>query len=259
MQTQAGSRARQTARRRFVRFASSPLFYVGVSGCLLVILGLLAALFYVLASLRTAAGDGWYVALFLAGALFGGIAVACWHMVAAASGATYWFTGSEAEQWTGKELERLGSGWRVLHGIPLTVGSEADRREVDIDHIAVGLGGVLVVETKYHSAALDLGAERLDYQLQRDAEQANRNAQRVRSLLRDIAPMVPVIPVLVYWGRLVASPTGNVRQLGPVQVVHGRMAKRWVPMVIDRPQELAPATIESIIARLEQLVPSRTA
>jgi len=229
-----------------------PLFSVGVGGCLLLLLGLLAALFYAMATLRTIAGDGWYVALFLAGALFGGVVVAGWHMAAAATGATYWFTGSEAEQWTGKELERLGPGWRVLHGIPLTAGSDAYQYEVDVDHIAVGPTGVLVVETKYHSSALDLGAERLEFQLKRDAEQANRNAQRVRNLLRDVVPVAPVMPVLVYWGRLVASPVGDVRRLGPVQVVHGRKAKQWIPVVIDRPQELDSDLIESIVARLEE-------
>lgn len=173
-------------------------------------------------------------------------------MATAATGASYWFTGSEAEQWTGKELERLGPSWRVLHGIPLTAGSDAHRYEVDVDHIAVGPNGVLVVETKYHSSALDLGADRLDFRLKRDAEQANRNAQRVRNLLRDVAPAAPVTPVLVYWGRLVASPAGDVRQLGPVQVVHGRNAKQWIPMVIDHPQELDPGFIETIVARLEE-------
>jgi len=112
--------------------------------------------------------------------------------------------------------------------------------------------GFLVVETKYHSSALDLGAERLDFRLKRDAEQANRNAQRVRNLLRDVAPAALVMPVLVYWGRLVASPAGDIRQLGPVQVVHGRMAKQWIPVIIDRPQELAPGLIERIVARLEE-------
>ncbi len=55
-----------------------------------------------------------------------------------------WRTGLAGEQLVAAELEPLtGDGWRVLHSIPLP-------RNVDIDHLLVGPGGVFSVNTKYH-------------------------------------------------------------------------------------------------------------
>lgn len=58
-----------------------------------------------------------------------------------------WLKGIKGEQIVGAELARFTSrGWRVLHSIPL--GSETD-----IDHVLIGPGGVLCVNTKYHRMA----------------------------------------------------------------------------------------------------------
>ncbi|CAO5237685.1 nuclease-related domain-containing protein [Frankia sp. AgKG'84/4] len=55
-----------------------------------------------------------------------------------------WRTGLAGEQLVAAELEPLtAGGWRVLHSIPLP-------RNVDIDHLLVGPGGVFTVNTKYH-------------------------------------------------------------------------------------------------------------
>ncbi|UED85455.1 nuclease-related domain-containing protein [Streptomyces profundus] len=64
-----------------------------------------------------------------------------------ASEADSWRKGLRGEQRAGAELERLAaSGWRVLHSIPLP-------REVDIDHLLIGPGGVFSFNTKHHSGA----------------------------------------------------------------------------------------------------------
>ncbi|MEU8828130.1 nuclease-related domain-containing protein [Streptomyces sp. NPDC048636] len=58
-----------------------------------------------------------------------------------------WRKGLVGERRVGAELERLTSrGWRVLHSIPLA-------RNVDIDHLLIGPGGVFCVNTKYHRGA----------------------------------------------------------------------------------------------------------
>ncbi|QES48235.1 NERD nuclease [Streptomyces venezuelae] len=55
-----------------------------------------------------------------------------------------WRTGLVGEQRVGRELERLQrQGWRVLHSIPLP-------RQVDIDHLLIGHGGVFTINTKRH-------------------------------------------------------------------------------------------------------------
>lgn len=63
------------------------------------------------------------------------------------SEAESWRKGLVGERRMGAELERLtGEGWRVLHSVPLP-------RDVDIDHLLIGPGGVFCVNTKYHRGA----------------------------------------------------------------------------------------------------------
>jgi hypothetical protein len=69
-------------------------------------------------------------------------------VVAVLSGGVNWLTGSKAEEWTGDILAALGTDWRVLHNMIFTEGPPLDRWEVDVDHVAVGPSGVLVVESK---------------------------------------------------------------------------------------------------------------
>lgn len=59
------------------------------------------------------------------------------------SGSASSLSGAMAESNTATDLNRLKKrGWQVVHGLKLRVQS-------DIDHIAIGPGGVLVVETKW--------------------------------------------------------------------------------------------------------------
>jgi hypothetical protein len=61
------------------------------------------------------------------------------------TGADAWRVGSEGERLVGQTLSwaRL-FGWRVLHSVP--VGG----RGADIDHVLIGPGGVVAVNTKHH-------------------------------------------------------------------------------------------------------------
>ncbi|CUU60489.1 Nuclease-related domain-containing protein [Parafrankia irregularis] len=55
-----------------------------------------------------------------------------------------WRTGLAGEQMVAAELAPLTArGWRLLHSIPLP-------RNVDIDHLLIGPGGVFTINTKYH-------------------------------------------------------------------------------------------------------------
>lgn len=58
-----------------------------------------------------------------------------------------WRKGLVGELAVAAELERLTrSGWRVLHSIPLP-------RDVDIDHLLIGPGGVFTINAKHHRGA----------------------------------------------------------------------------------------------------------
>jgi hypothetical protein len=101
---------------------------------------------------------------------------------------------------------------------------------VDIDHVAVGPSGVLVVETKYSTDPIDLDAERLAFRVGNAGEQAYRNAGRVRTLLVDMQEPPPVIPVVIFWGFRVTTPKTPIRLLGRnTHVVMGADASRWLP------------------------------
>ena len=186
------------ARRRVLSFLLAPKVLAITLGGVLFVVGCLALLFFWLSRWRLLAGVGWDVAVFSAGVLVGGLVLGVWHLAATGSGAASWYIGAETERTTARALERLGRSWQLVHGVPFVEGPSGHRFEVDVDHVAVGPGGVLVVETKFHSSPLGLGAPRLAKRLRDDAAQASRNAQLVRNLLRDVAPGASVVPVLVY-------------------------------------------------------------
>src|SRR5205085_1067253 len=82
---------------------------------------------------------------FLSGALVASGAWSVSLLVHTMSGAASAAMGATAEQWTADDLRSLRrAGWRLTHGVRL-------RASRDIDHVALGPGGLLVVETKWSS------------------------------------------------------------------------------------------------------------
>ena len=55
-----------------------------------------------------------------------------------------WYTTALSEIAIGQQLARLPAEWSVLHALPVGVGSS------DLGHIAIGPGGVFIVNTKNH-------------------------------------------------------------------------------------------------------------
>lgn len=149
----------------------------------------------------------------------------------AESGAVSWLTGGEAEKWTAAMLAKVHPR-EVFHNLVFAVEVGDDRIEFDIDNVAVGTFGALVVETKFSSQPLDLSSERWPSKVRRDAEQLLRNTKRVRSVLAAAAPELPIHSLLVYWGGKVIGPPGGVRQLGTVQVARGRQGLKRLPDIL---------------------------
>jgi hypothetical protein len=97
----------------------------------------------------------------------------------------------DAEKWTSRELRKgLGRAWTVVDGISFAELG-------DVDHVAVGRGGVLAVETKYSEMTL---RSRFSKELMsRWVAQAQSNARHLRLLLEhnyglvvDTRPLVVV-------------------------------------------------------------------
>lgn len=141
----------------------------------------------------------------------GGWAVAL--VVATMSGAAPVAMGDVAEQWTALELRALRSrGWHIAHGLRL--------RHSDIDHIAVGGGGLVVVETKWSG---DGWSSRFA------ADRAERAVKGVHRHARDLQLMFPhvrpVVPAVVLWGR--PEPADPIRIVDGVAIMAGDRFAEW--------------------------------
>lgn len=118
-----------------------------------------------------------------------------------------WRKGLAGERKVGAELERLvRKDWRVLHSIPLP-------RDVDIDHLLIGPGGVFCINTKHHRGArvwvgddsVKIGGQSYPYVRKSRAE-----ARRASSALtRACGFPVEVRPVLAFVDvdKLTVAPT----------------------------------------------------
>ncbi|MFB8777103.1 nuclease-related domain-containing protein [Streptomyces broussonetiae] len=110
-----------------------------------------------------------------------------------------WRQGLAGERRVGAELNRLKrQGWYVLHSIPLP-------REVDIDHLLIGPGGVFSINTKHHhkkSVWVGDDAVKVNHgKPQPYARKSRSEAQRVERVLERYCGFpVSVEPVLVFVG-----------------------------------------------------------
>ena len=170
------------------------------------------------------------------------------------TGAANYLTGALAERWTRQEFAALGSAWHMFSNVPFSAGYGDMSYEIDVDHIVVGPYGVLVLETKYSSSPVDLGAVQLEKRVNEAMKQVEDNVGRVRALLHQIAPGVPLRPVIIFWGRLVKSAATPVRRVNGtnevVRIVHGGDAKEWRPKLTEK-AILSAKDIQNISSRIE--------
>jgi len=226
MEQQAGARTSQRGKQRVRGALLSPQIIAIVGGTVLLVVVVMLGL----TALERAAGirTNDIAVSFILGALVTATVLVLVGVVTVYSGGVNWMTGGRAERWTDEVLRRLGPDWHIAHNLEFIVGDEPDTWVVDVDHVAVGPGGVLVVETKYSSDPVDLDAQRLKPQVPKAAEQVARNAQRVRGLFAGMDIPPPVIPLVIYWGFRVTTPEEPIRLVGRNQVVMGADADRWL-------------------------------
>jgi hypothetical protein len=152
-----------------------------------------------------------------------------------------WRRGLAGERRVGAELERLTfRGWWVLHSIPLP-------REVDIDHLLIGPGGVFCVNTKYPRGeriwvgddSVKIGA--LSYPYVRKCRAEARRASL--ALTRACGFVVEVSPVLAFMdtAKLTVVPSlRDVRVVGDREVCAlGRLKGIWTPAEVEAIYQVA--------------------
>lgn len=108
-----------------------------------------------------------------------------------------WRVGAAAEETVGKELETLRDrGWYVLHSIPVGKG------ESDIDHLLIGPGGVITVNSKHHpdgNVWVTSGQMRVNGKDVPYLRISRHEAARVSRILgRELGFPVPTIPCLIF-------------------------------------------------------------
>lgn len=192
---------------------------------------------------------------------FLGIAVtsltwAWWSLIRDASGAGIAFMGALGEIRTAEELNKLGDHWVVLSHIPFRPAGPRGP-VVDIDHVAVGPYGVLVVETKRTTHAWNLSRPDKEPEIRQAADRARDNGSRVRRLLKGAAPGIPIIPLVVCWGaKLHDIPEVVARfnddRLRDVRVVAGRQAKEWTKRL--EPGQVSAHTVKAAAAALQRRI-----
>lgn len=125
--------------------------------------------------------------------------------------------GDLAEQWTAAELRGLRrGGWRLVNQLAL--------RPWDIDHVLIGSGGAVVVETKWSANPWVLDPP--DERVRRAVRQAQGNARDLRLWGRSRAQgFAQVLPVVMLWGP--GSSQLDLIHLDGVAVVPGPSAKAW--------------------------------
>jgi hypothetical protein len=134
---------------------------------------------------------GWVSGVVLAALL----AVLMWVRLIS-DGSMTWRVGALGELWTSDELRLLGRGWTVLNGLEVP----GDRgTAIEIDHIAVGPGGVLMIESK--AVALEARTRRLEIPSVHDqrTQEGHTQAGYVRYALRELVPPEVVSPTVLLW------------------------------------------------------------
>jgi hypothetical protein len=138
-------------------------------------------------------------------------------LIVVMSGSAYLVTADHAEQWTRHELNGLRrSGWRVIHRVLLRAGE-------DVDHLAIGPGGVVVVETKWSTSDWTGPPERV--WVMQAVRQARENARIGGLYLRPDVGEAIVWPVIALWP---SDDRVTEREIDGVTVLSGAELRGWI-------------------------------
>lgn len=155
-----------------------------------------------------------------------------------------WRVGADGEEAVGARLEKLrGNGWYLLHSVPV------GKNDSDIDHVAIGPGGVFTLNTKNHPGGKIWVAKyqmRVNGQVVPYLRNANHEATRASKLLTKAAGFEVSVRscVVVLTGTII--PEVNIKQMPDDVMVLDRMdVPRWFK---KRRDVLAPEQVEAIYA-----------
>lgn len=154
---------------------------------------------------------------FLLGAWTAGTFGVLMHFVVVASGSARLVMADQGEQWTRQETVPLRKrGWKVVHRVLF-------RTYGDIDTIAIGSAGVVVIETKWSSEDWTSPTQRR--WIEAAVRQAADNAALVDQQIRQRIGASRTWPVVVLWPSAPALP---VHDIHGVTVLPGLKLQQWI-------------------------------
>jgi hypothetical protein len=183
---------------------------------------------------------------FFAGAWLALVASLVVYWVTIASGSATRLMGQVGEQWTAAELRELARhGWKIVHHV--FVGPH------ELDHVAVGPGGILVLDSKWTAWRRALPADAGEFALaaQRIAERADMLARTLRHLTGKCA----VHSAVVVWGPDVTiEHAGDAGGLERRPVLAGEQLRDWLADVMQPSPDAAvdAARVERAWEHLER-------
>ncbi len=204
----AGSWARGRAWRRQIAFVRRRWHPLGGA--------LIASI--VLAAPGVALTPAGFARGFVAGGFLVAVAATLWAHVVRATGTGPTMMGDLAEQWTASDLRRLHKhGWRLVNGV---------RLGVEIDHVLIGPGGMIAVESKWSGSswADPWHRDRVESAI----DQVRRGARQL-GLLSDLrrCGVQKVSSVVVVWGQNAEAVSRPGDCVEDTVVIAGEDLPRW--------------------------------
>lgn len=155
-----------------------------------------------------------------------------------------WYRGALGEIAVGRMLATLPGSWSVFHALPI------GKKGADIDHLVVGPGGVITINTKNHAGkSVWVGGQTLmvSGHTQPHIRNADHEAKRVTALLRQRMPELPaVLPVVA-----ILDPRQVTIKARPDQttVLSARYLTAWLQ---KRPTVLSPAEVAELTGIIQE-------
>lgn len=166
-----------------------------------------------------------------------------------------WRVGALGEHWTSEELQLLGPGWTVMNNLRIP-GVDGSERE--IDHVLVGPGGVLVVDSKLWPSKRRQLSTSDSPDINKAAIGAIRQSGVVRLCLSGLVTAEAVSAHVIFWGADLSSAGDSVLTTRDGdRLLHGRDIRAWRYSVSSN-MCLDSLGVDAAVARLRpHLVPEQ--
>jgi Holliday junction resolvase-like predicted endonuclease len=172
-------------------------------------------------------------------------------LVFVATGSGNQVMGAIGEVWTAQELRRLRrSGWVLVNRF-------MSERWGDVDHVLVGPGGVVVVETKWSGQSWQLDYQRNSYavgSLRKAANQAQQARKELATWIQAIAPGIQIMSVAVLWSTAPSDGDGwTTWRDNHTVIVQGSHFRQWLRESLPS-EGVAPEVVNRVWSELDRRV-----